>query len=109
MISVSGLLMLAPAMLGHVSALSVIGPTMLLLAGMGVMMPSAMAGALQGFPRMAGAASALLGFLQMGFAGLGSAAVGALQGLTPIAMPIVFAVSAGLCLVVFLAARPGRR
>jgi DHA1 family bicyclomycin/chloramphenicol resistance-like MFS transporter len=42
---------------------------MLLVAGAaGLIMPNAMAGAVAPFPRMAGAASALLGFGQMSFA-----------------------------------------
>jgi len=45
-------------------------PMLLVSGAAGLIMPNAMAGAAAPFPRMAGAASALLGFGQMGFAAL---------------------------------------
>lgn len=45
-------------------------PMLLVSGAAGLIMPNAMAGAVAPFPRMAGAASALLGFGQMGFAAL---------------------------------------
>lgn len=108
LVAVSGIGMIVPAGLGLVSAPTVVAPMMLLLCGMGIALPNATVAALQGFPRMAGAASALIGFTQMGLAGLGSATVGALQGDTPLAMQIVFAVSAVACLAVPLAIGPGK-
>ena len=66
-----GLLVLATAS-GIVTVLSMISPMMLLTLGIGLSMPGAMAGVLSPFPHIAGSASALLGFLQMG---LGSVAL----------------------------------
>ena len=45
-------------------------PMTLVSCAAGLIMPNAMAGAAAPFPKMAGAASALLGFFQMGFAAL---------------------------------------
>ncbi|UUX52078.1 multidrug effflux MFS transporter [Nisaea acidiphila] len=96
---VAGIAMVVPTELGHVSALSIIGPSMLLLFAMGITLPSAMAGAMQHFPEVAGAASALLGFLQMGTGALGSFMISSLQNQHPHVMPDVFAVSGVLALV----------
>ena len=51
--------------------------------------PSAMAGALQPFPQIAGAASALMGFVQMGSSALGSLAVARLNDGTALAIGVV--------------------
>lgn len=51
--------------------------------GMGLVLPHAMAIALAPFPQMAGTASALLGFIQMGLSALASALVGALLNDSP--------------------------
>lgn len=79
------------------------------VAGMGVFLPISMASALQLFPERAGTASAVLGFLQMGGAGLGSAFVAAFQEQAPlVAYPAIMlsaTVAAGL---IFLALRPAR-
>lgn len=53
-----------------VSLVTVFGPMLLWLGGMALVLPAGMAGALQPFPRMAGAASALLGCFQMGGAAI---------------------------------------
>lgn len=80
--SIGGLGMTCVAWLDPTGA-STFGPfglatPMLLVSGAaGLIMPNAMAGAAAPFPRMAGAASALLGFGQMGFAALVGVAVAA--------------------------------
>jgi DHA1 family bicyclomycin/chloramphenicol resistance-like MFS transporter len=96
---ISGITMVVPAQLGHVSALTIIGPSMILLFAMGLALPSAMAGAMQPFPHMAGSSSALLGFTQMGTGALGSLVISSLQNQHPHVMPDVFAVSGLLALV----------
>lgn len=68
-------LMLGFALGGSAGLATILGPMALWVFGMGLALPNAMAGALAPFPRMAGAASALLGFLQMGAGALGSVAV----------------------------------
>lgn len=55
---------------------AVIGPMVVYTFGMGMIMPNAMAGAVGPFPRMAGLASALMGFVQMAVASAIGAAVG---------------------------------
>jgi MFS transporter, DHA1 family, multidrug resistance protein len=58
-------------------------PMTLYAIGMGLVLPHAMAIALAPFPHIAGTASALLGFIQMGLSALGTAAVGALLKASP--------------------------
>ena len=61
-------------------------PTMIYMAGTGLVMPNAMAGAIGPFPRIAGTAAALLGFTQMGLAAIGGAVIGHLANGTAIPM-----------------------
>lgn len=58
--------------MGDVSVPTVIGSMTLWMFGFGLLMPGAMAGALGPFPRIAGSASALMGFCQMGVGALGT-------------------------------------
>jgi DHA1 family bicyclomycin/chloramphenicol resistance-like MFS transporter len=69
--------------------------------GLGLAYPSAMAGAMQPFPRMAGAASAMMGFLQMGAGALGSLAVARLNDGTALSAGLVPAALALIGFVVF--------
>lgn len=69
--------MLACALAGLLSVVTIVGPFALVMVGVGLIMPNAMAGAIGPFPRMAGAASALMGFCQMGLAALVGIVVGA--------------------------------
>lgn len=55
---------------------AIVAPMCLYMFGFGITQPNCMAGAVNPFPQMAGAASAMMGFLQM----TSSAAVGALVG-----------------------------
>src|SRR3546814_15243937 len=59
-----------------VTVTGIVGPVVLFMVGTGLAMPNAQAGAIGPFPRMAGAASALLGFFQMGLAALVGILVG---------------------------------
>ena len=59
------------------SVLVLMLPMMLYATGMGLVLPNAMAVALSAFPHIAGTASALMGFIQMGL----SASVTALVGM----------------------------
>ena len=61
----------------HPSLMSVIIPMFAYTTAVGIVMPNSMAGSIGPFPHMAGAASALAGFTQMGMA----AGMGALVGL----------------------------
>ena len=105
---IAGFAMFIPAQLGYVSAAAIIGPSMLLLVALGITVPSSMAGALQHFPHIAGVASALLGFLQMGTGAVGSFIISTLQNSHPLVMPDLFAVAGVLGVVsVMLIPRPG--
>lgn len=63
-----GLIMAGFAWFAEPTVLNVIGPQALAMVGVGFVMPNAQAGAIGPFPKMAGVASALLGFCQMGLA-----------------------------------------
>lgn len=76
---------------GELSILRVIGPMMLFVFGFGLLMPSCTAAALHPFPRIAGSASAMMGFLQMG--------MGAAASLLVAAMFAGSALSVGLAMV----------
>lgn len=93
----SGLLLLAFPLAGHLSTAAVIAPMMLFLFGMGLGVPSAMAGTLQGFPYIAGSASALMGFFQMGTGVLSSLAVSRIEGDHHLILGLVFAASGAMC------------
>jgi len=71
-----GLAMAGIAVAGIETVWSVLAPMIVYMFGVGFVLPNAMAGALGPFPTRAGAASALLGFTQMGLAALVGVAVG---------------------------------
>ena len=80
--SAGGLIMTGVAWIDPTGASSfgpfgLVTPMLLVSGAAGLIMPNAMAGAAAPFPKMAGAASALLGFAQMGFAALAGLAVAA--------------------------------
>jgi DHA1 family bicyclomycin/chloramphenicol resistance-like MFS transporter len=90
-----GLAMMASVALGLTSAISLVLPVALYLAGLGMVLPQSLAGALTPFPERAGTASSLLGFMQQSTAGLCGAVVGALLGSN--AWPLAAAVAAMGC------------
>ena len=105
----SGLAMIGFSLAGIVTAYTMIGPMMVMLTGMGMLIPNAMAGAISPFPAMAGVASALMGFLQMAMAMVMSVLVGLLQAVHDMPMPLVFALSALLTFASYLALVRGAR
>jgi DHA1 family bicyclomycin/chloramphenicol resistance-like MFS transporter len=68
-------------------------PTILYMIGTGFVLPNAVAGAIGPFPRIAGTAAALLGFVQMGLAAAGGAAIGHLANGTAIPMAAGMAIA----------------
>ena len=80
---------------GLTSAASLVLPMALYLAGLGMVLPQAIAGAMTPFPERAGAASALLGFVQQSAAALCGVLVGALLGST--AWPLAGMIAAMGC------------
>lgn len=106
MILVGGLLGLLGAGYGMATAFldvdnvySVVASAVIYFSGTALVMPNSMAGAIGPYPRMAGAASSLLGFLQMGAAALAGVAVGQLHDGSPKAMSAMMLLSAVMVLV----------
>lgn len=64
----AGLAMAGFAWFGEVGVASIVVPQVIAMLGVGLVFPNCQAGAIGPFPTMAGAASALLGFSQMGVA-----------------------------------------
>lgn len=89
--ALGGLAMLLAVVAGAAAPLTIVAPMVLCLGGFALALPCALAGAMQPFPMMAGAASALLGVVQMGAAALGSLAVAALYDGTPLPMAAIIA------------------
>jgi MFS transporter, DHA1 family, multidrug resistance protein len=95
-----GIGMVVAVALGLTSAASLVLPMAIYLGGMGMVLPQAIAGAMTPFPERAGAASALLGFIQQSAAALCGAVVGWLLGQS--AWPLAAAVAAMGCLSLLL-------
>jgi MFS transporter, DHA1 family, multidrug resistance protein len=95
--------------IGLVSLGPILAATTLYLAGLGLVMPQAMAGALTPFPDRAGAASSLLGFSQQTCAAILGAIVGHMLGGSawPIAAPM--AVMGCTALAVWAMSRSARQ
>ena len=91
-LAVGGLAMLALVLTGPGHPAEIVAPMTLYLAGVGLVMPQAMAGALAPFAGRAGAASSMAGFIQM----LTGAVIGVLVGhaLGASALPLPIAISA---------------
>lgn len=94
-----GLIMFAAALTNAVTpdiwgVTSIVGPMVCYMVGTGIAMPNAQAGAIGPFPRIAGAASALMGFLQMTIAALAGIAFGQLHDGTALPMASLIAASA---------------
>lgn len=96
-----GGLMAGLAALAPLSVASIVAPMAIFSAGLGMALPAGMAGAMAPFPRIAGAASALLGFVQMLVAAAASFAVGVLPHGSALPMALVIAASAVAALLSF--------
>ena len=104
-----GLGMVAAVALGLTSSLSLVLPIAVYLAGLGMVLPQGIAGALTPFPERAGAASSLFGFVQQSIAAVCGAVVGLSLGRS--AWPLAAAVATMGCatLLLWLATRRVRR
>lgn len=91
--AVAGIAMAALDALGIRSLAALLGPMFLVTASVGLVMPNAVGRALAPYPRMAGAASALMGFSQMSIAAL----VGILVGHGVESLPSVLPMTVALC------------
>ena len=91
-----GVALAAVAALGLRNVAWLVGGMTIYLAGMGLAMPQAMAGALTPFPDRAGTASSLMGFTQQSCAAIAAAAIGAYLGRS--AWPVAGTIAAMGCL-----------
>jgi len=98
--AVGGLAMVAAVALGLTSAASLVLPVAIYLAGLGMVLPQSIAGAMTPFPERAGAASSLLGFVQQSVAALFGAMVGILLGKS--AWPLAAGVAVAGCVTLLL-------
>lgn len=103
------LVMAGLGLAGILTPLAIFLPMACIAIGSGMSMPNAIAAAVSVNPRAAGAASGLLGFLQMTIGAVATTAVGLLQNETqfPMIGVVLAGTSAGLC--AFLVARTGER
>lgn len=94
---------------GHVTLAGFLAPQILFLIGLGIVNPVGTAAALQPFPQVAGAASALLGFLQMAAATAGTLLLTAMPVPMPLSLPLTTAALALLGLLALAACRVAGR
>ena len=100
LVAAGGLGMAVSVVLGLTSALSLVLPVAIYLAGLGMVLPQSIAGAMTPFPERAGAASSLFGFIQQSAAALCGAVVGWLLGEN--AWPLAAAVAVMGCVTLML-------
>jgi DHA1 family bicyclomycin/chloramphenicol resistance-like MFS transporter len=106
--AVAGCVMAALALAGVRTVPAVIGPMYLFSVGVGVVLPTAVAGAIGPFPRTAGLASAVLGFLQLTAAAGYGILVGRFYDGTPVPMAVAIG-AAGLAAAVTFRSVSARR
>lgn len=87
-----GVAMTAAVALGLMSSMSLVLPMAIYLAGLGMVLPQGIAGAMTPFPERAGAASSLFGFVQQIVAAICGTAVGWFLGQSP--WPLAIGVAA---------------
>ena len=104
---IAGLVVLSMA--GYFSTYTIFGPTMVMVFGHGMALANLQAGALGVYPRSAGTASGLSGFLQMAIAALFAQLVGMLQDGTPYPMAAFMLASVVLAFLSFLIAYRANR
>jgi DHA1 family bicyclomycin/chloramphenicol resistance-like MFS transporter len=104
----AGLTLAGLAWSGILTVAAVIGPMFVFAVGLGLTLPNGMAGAVGSFPRMAGLAAAVAGFLQMTGSALYSVAVGQFYDGTARPMTTAIALAGAAALVCFWRLR-GRR
>ena len=104
-----GLGMVVAVAFGLTSFLSLVLPVAVYLAGLGMVLPQGIAGAMTPFPERAGAASSLFGFVQQSAAALCGAAVGWFLGQSAWPLAVGVAAMGGATLGWWLATRGIRR
>lgn len=104
-----GLGMLASVALGIPSSYAIVIPVAVYLAGLGMVLPQSIAGALTPFPERAGAASSLFGFVQQTLAAVCGALVGMLLGHAAWPLACVVAFMGVATLAIWIATRELRQ
>jgi DHA1 family bicyclomycin/chloramphenicol resistance-like MFS transporter len=102
---VGGVLMAAAVALGLDSAVSLVVPMAVYLAGLGMVLPQSIAGALTPFPERAGTASSLLGFIQQSTSAVWGAVIGALLGQSAWPLAGGVALAGGATFLLWIATR----
>jgi DHA1 family bicyclomycin/chloramphenicol resistance-like MFS transporter len=100
-----GVAMVATVAFGFMSAMSLVLPMAVYLAGLGMVLPQGIAGAMTPFPERAGAASSLFGFIQQTAAAVCGAAVGWFLGQSAWPLALGVAVMGFATLGLWLATR----
>jgi DHA1 family bicyclomycin/chloramphenicol resistance-like MFS transporter len=100
-----GVAMVAAVAFGFMSAMSLVLPMAVYLAGLGMVLPQGIAGAMTPFPERAGAASSLFGFIQQTAAAVCGAAVGWFLGQSAWPLALGVAVMGFATLGLWLATR----
>ncbi len=104
-LAAGGLCMIFAVALGLTSAASMIVPVAIYLAGLGMVLPHSIAGALTPFPERAGAASSLFGFVQQCAGALCGAAVGWSLGANAWPLAVAVAAMGGATLLIWILTR----
>ena len=102
-----GAAMAALAAASVFQAWSVLAPVVVLTLGFGIVLPAGTAGALDRHPTQAGLASALLGFIQVGAAAVGTAIAGVTLGHGFLPVACVFLLLTALAALFARGLRPG--
>jgi len=106
LIAFAGLSMIGLSLFGPKTAFAIIGPMAFYTCGVGFIMPQSMAGAMQPFSDRAGAASSLLGLIQMSSAAIAGMLLGqALEYAPLMPLPIGISTLGGLAIFAFLLTR----
>lgn len=106
--ALGGTTMAVLALAGVHSVAAVVAPMLVFFLGAGFNMPSGMAGALAPYPKRAGVASALLGFLQMGIGAGAGFLVGRCHDGTPEPMALSISAAGWLAALAFVFLARGR-
>jgi DHA1 family bicyclomycin/chloramphenicol resistance-like MFS transporter len=106
---IGSLLMLALVGFGPGSAAEIVIPAMIYMAGVGLVLPQALAAAMAPFPDRAGAASSCLGVTQMTFSALVGAGIGLTLGHSALPLPLAMSAVALAAALVFLSLRRTER
>jgi DHA1 family bicyclomycin/chloramphenicol resistance-like MFS transporter len=109
MLAMGGLLMSLSVAVGLTSSLSLVLPVALFLAGLGMVLPQSIAGAMTPFPERAGAASSLFGFVQQAAAAACGALVAWLLGHDAWPLAAAMALTGCATLLLWLLTRGVRR